>query len=298
MRLSRQGQTLSVLAPAKLNLSLTVLGRRPDGYHNLETVMLSVRLYDSLQFSQAESNSIELDCRNRCRPRLPLANDERNLVIRAARLLQAETGCTRGVKISLTKRIPMEAGLGGGSSDAAATLVALNQFWELGLSQAQLHSLAAQLGSDVNFFLDSAPAAFCTGRGEAIEPVPVAQPLHFMIVKPPFGLSTGKVFQQWWIDRSTSRIEQQAALRALARGDVRRVGQAIINDLQRPAQSLNGQLDEVLNELAKADVPGYGMTGSGSACFALCRDARQAAVLAGRWRQRGLGQVFAVSSGV
>jgi len=297
-----QGDTLSVLTPAKLNLSLDVLGRRPDGFHDLETVMLSIQLTDRLQFSPAPSEEIQLTCSSESSrsgvSRHTLAADDRNLVLRAARLLRDFTGCRSGVRMELLKRIPMEAGLGGGSSDAAATLVGLNRFWKLGLSSAELHPLAARLGSDVNFFLDSPIAAVCTGRGEQVAPIPVGQQLHFVLVKPPFGLSTADVFRRL-AEQSCSGSGSTAEVRqALSAGRIDRLGARISNDLTEAAASLSAKLNQILSELAAEPVWGRGMSGTGSSCFALCRSARQARILARRWGQRGLGQVFAVSSGV
>ncbi|WP_437225545.1 4-(cytidine 5'-diphospho)-2-C-methyl-D-erythritol kinase [Planctomicrobium sp. SH661] len=288
MRLLPQGDSLFVLAPAKINLSLKVLGRRDDGYHELQTVMASVGLYDTLRFAPAEE-SLSLRVHSLCRsvnssPVNEIPVDDRNLVIKAARLLQAETGARRGADITLWKRIPSEAGLGGGSSDAAATLVGLNQFWNLQLNPEQLHALAARLGSDVNFFLDSQAAALCTGRGEKIETVPLPQPFSAVIIKPPSGLSTAKVFQQWSRDQVTSSTPVQTSV--------------IENDLQEPARRLNPEIDQLLARLQRQDVLKAGMTGSGSACFAICRTARQARTLAGRCRSWRMGQVFVVSSGV
>ncbi|HWL08705.1 MAG TPA: 4-(cytidine 5'-diphospho)-2-C-methyl-D-erythritol kinase [Planctomicrobium sp.] len=305
MRLSRQGSSLLVQAPAKLNLSLAVLGRREDGFHQLKTVMLSVRLTDLLRFSPSESGEIELRCHQASRSGTSslLAVDDRNLVIRAARLLREQTGCSQGVSIDLVKRIPMEAGMGGGSSNAAATLVALNRFWNLGLSSHDLHALAAQLGSDVNFFIDSPVAAVCSGRGEEVEPVPVSGPLHFVIVKPPFGLSTPKVFQQWG-ELQQDRGEPESVspqitqtVQELESGRLDRLGESLRNDLTAPAARLDPRLAEILQRLKREDVYGSGMTGSGSACFVLCRNAAQARAIAGRWRHFPYGTVFTVSSG-
>ena len=168
MRICCRGPSLAVHTPAKLNLSLEVLGRRPDGYHELETVMVSIGLYDTLLFTEDRAHETRLRCHSvvtQSRHRSELSSGPDNLIVQAAELLRQTTGCDRGVTIDLWKRIPMQAGLGGGSSDAAATLVGLNRFWQLGLSSSELHDLASQLGSDVNFFLDSPIAANARGVG-------------------------------------------------------------------------------------------------------------------------------------
>jgi len=334
---TQQGRALSVLAPAKLNLLLNVLRRRPDRFHDLETVMLSVRLFDTLEFHPVADDRLELlpTALTAQTPDFPL--DQRNLILRAADRLRETVGIRQGVRVVLTKRIPSEAGLGGGSSDAAATLVGLNRFWKLGLPQKELHRLAAELGSDVNFFLDSVPAALCSGRGERIQPWSVGNALHFVIVKPPVGLSTGKVFEQWgrirqpnstpapMIDAAPDTVSNtvsksntvsntapdpaqapsaaaaQARLSqlksALGAGSVAQVACCMSNDLEPPARSLCPEIHQVLTSL-QGTSSGAAMTGSGSACFLLCRSAGHARSLAGRFRQMQFGQVWTVSSGV
>lgn len=298
MRCSRQGPSLLVRAPGKLNLFLEVLGRRQDGFHELETLMISVRLYDLLRFTPASAGCLELECSSLSRSTATIPAGEQNLVMRAARLLQTECAPRQGVRIWLDKRIPAEAGMGGGSSDAAATLVALNLLWNLGLDSAALHALAARLGSDVNFFLDSAPAAVCTGRGEQIAPIPLGGRFHFVVVKPPSGLSTKRVFQAWSDNPDRPACGIQDAAQAASRGGSRQLSRVLYNSLEVSARRLNDDVAWWLNRLRDMDVWGSGMTGSGSACYAMCRSARQARILAQRCRGWQRGQVFAVSSGV
>jgi 4-diphosphocytidyl-2-C-methyl-D-erythritol kinase len=287
MRMTRQDPFVLVETPAKLNLHLQVLGRRPDGYHALETVMVSLGLFDTLRFAPAVegelrlrqvialSRSAQFDTSPQVLASAP-ATDDGNLVLRAARLLQAETGSTRGAAIDLIKRIPWQAGLGGGSSDAAATLVALNELWQLGLSRAELHPLAARLGSDVNFFLDSLPAAVCRGRGELIEPVPCDQRAWAVVAQPGVGLSTKEVFAKW---------SAEAEFAALSTATVRQwfTGKQGVgacprpyNSLTRPASELRPEVGGLLRVLADAGCRAAGMSGSGSACFGLCASRRQA----------------------
>jgi len=301
MRFSSLGNSLRVLTPAKINLSLRILGRRMDGYHDLQTLMVSIRLYDLLEFSPTKNSDVSLQLQGVTESFQDIPTDGGNLICKAARLLQMETGCQRGVSIFLKKSIPAEAGLGGGSSNAAATLQGLDQFWGLNLGRDRLHELAARLGSDVNFFLDSTPAALCSGRGEKITAVPLQRPLHVVIVKPASGLSTARVFQKWsQLQGSAMPVEMRhrpfgpLAVEPL-RGSFR---DHIINDLETPARILNNEIDRVLKQFSKQDLVGSGMTGSGSACFALCRTARHALAVAGRCRSRRLGRVDVVSSGI
>ena len=278
MRLYRQGSSLVVRTPAKLNLFLDVLGKRPDGYHELETLMVSIGLFDTLRFEPNDSGRLELflsvgspGIPRDLLPLLPL--DERNLILKAAKLLQEVSGVTRGVHITLQKSIPMQAGLGGGSSDAAAALIGLNTFWQLGLRSDQLHLLAAQLGSDVNFFLDSVPLAVCRGRGERILPIPLTRPLHFVLCKPSGGLSTRDVFQQLQMAPPHGSGQIQQALRG---GQVHHIGTQLHNSLEVPARQLSAEVTHTLSAMGRVSQVGYLMTGSGSSCFALCSHQEQA----------------------
>src|SRR6476469_7269340 len=181
-------ETVRVSAPAKVNLFLEVLGKRADGYHEIATLMLAIDLEDELDVAPAESGELSLTCDD---PALPTGPE--NLVLKAASRLRAETGTSAGARIHLRKRIPWAAGLGGGSSDAAAALEGLNELWKLGLSTAALARVGSDIGSDVPFFLNG-PAAWCTGRGEVVTPVKVGKPLDLVLVKPAEGLGTAEVY--------------------------------------------------------------------------------------------------------
>ena len=161
MRSVTLGSAVVVRAPAKVNLFLEVLAKRPDGYHDIATLMLAVRLFDTLVFER-QSEGLRLEC---SRPDLSTGPD--NLIMKAARLLQDKTGCRLGAQIRLVKRIPLAAGLAGGSTDAAAALTGLNQLWQLGCSVQDLAQWSGEIGSDIPFFFHT-PAAWCTGRGEKV----------------------------------------------------------------------------------------------------------------------------------
>lgn len=298
MRIRRQGPALVVDAPAKLNLFLEVLGRRADGFHDLETVMVSIGLYDTLRLIPLASPGIEFRLDLATSAPLPTATvpgDGSNLVVRAAQRLQAEAGVTTGVRIELVKRIPWQAGLGGGSSDAAATLVGLNALWQLGLPKLRLHELAATLGSDVNFFIDSAPLAVCRGRGECVEPLPLERRLDFVIAQPEGGLSTADVFRRW---NATGTVRDLTAWRGLmSRGSRSGVVPAPYNALEPPARELHAGVGRLCRRLDLLGIPGS-MTGSGSACFGVCRNSRHAMRLAAQLRNLEGSRVWAVSSGV
>src|SRR5262245_11989624 len=292
--------TVAVLAPAKLNFFLKILGKRADGYHELETLMVSVGLYDTLLFTDDPSGALHLSCRDGGpRPgaaparEMPQAGPD-NLVWRAAELLRKATGTTRGARIELVKRIPMAAGLGGGSSDAAAALWGLNRLWNLGLSLPELQALGARLGSDVPFFLCSSAAAICRGRGEIVEPLPLPARFWVVIARPPTGLATADVYRRCRPSRMTGTAGELAA--CLCRGRLSAAAARIHNALQEPAEQLNADVTRLKTAFARQPFAGHGMSGSGTGYFGLCRSRRQGVQLAARLRAARLGDVFVACS--
>jgi 4-diphosphocytidyl-2-C-methyl-D-erythritol kinase len=311
MRFRRVGPSLVVHTPAKLNLFLELLGKRLDGYHELETLMVAVDLIDTLTFTEEDSNEIRLQCSglgtgkhgsasnepDPARPEasgegIPLGSD--NLVVRAAQLLREHAGVERGVRVTLVKRIPSAAGLAGGSSDAAATLMALNRFWNLGLGVAELQRLASHLGSDVAFFVDGTSAAVCHGRGEIIEPLDVPLGLHFVIVRPRTGLSTAQVYKHAQVPAEKKSVRDLTA--ALRAGRKSHVGQLFHNALLAPAERLNPEVNQLQSLFSSLPVLGHQMSGSGTAYFGLCESARHARSLAGRLRGARVGRVWVAQS--
>ncbi|MBS0261557.1 MAG: 4-(cytidine 5'-diphospho)-2-C-methyl-D-erythritol kinase [Planctomycetes bacterium] len=291
---------VTLFAPAKLNLFLKVLGKRGDGYHELETLMVSLALYDTLRFHITPSPRLTLSCRDAASCRvggpvreMPGVGDD-NLVLRAARLLQETTGTQYGTHIELFKRIPMAAGLAGGSSDAAATLVGLNRLWNLGYSNNELMSLAARLGSDIPFFLASATAAVCRGRGEIVEPCSIPGPLWFVVARPGTGLSTAEVFRHcrpgsvpWSVDDLVTRLQT---------GRHSTAQKLFYNSLQEPAEQLNPDVTRLRRAFARQPFLGHQMSGSGTSYFGWCRSRRQATQCAARLAAARLGDVFIVSN--
>lgn len=295
--------------PAKLNLYLDVFGRRGDGFHELETLMVPVRLFDSLSISPApldagaERDAIQLNVRARLRGEasdiaqmLPAARD--NLVVRALELLRRHSGCAIGAEVELVKRIPAAAGLGGGSSDAAAALRLANVIWRLGWSQSRLAELAAELGSDVPFFLYGGTAV-CRGRGERVEPVRDATPLHLVLVKPPVDLSTSEVYQAFdknFDASSRTRPQIDALVSALRRGRLVDIGRLMRNSLQAAAATLTPWIERIRSAFDEMDFLGHQLSGSGSAYFGLCRHAQHARRLASILKTRQLGRIYALRS--
>lgn len=297
MLLRQQEGTLVVHTPAKLNLFLEVLGKRTDGYHELEMLMVTVGLYDTLRFTEGSSPDLQLACGWAGPPAfspglLPTGDD--NLVLKAAKMLREVTGTSRGIRIELTKRIPVAAGLAGGSSDCAATLVALNQIWNLELSDEQLREIAARLGSDVAFFLARTPAAICRGRGEIIEPVAQPMRLHFVIAKPASGLSTAEVFRQCRPTNSPRSVRCLAdALRA---GRLGTASKSLHNALQVPAEAMNADVSRLREVFSRLPFAGHQMSGSGTSYFGICSQREQARALAARVRSAGCDYVFVAST--
>ena len=243
--------TLSCPAPAKLNLFLHVLGRRPDGYHLLQTLFRFIDLHDTLHFTLREDGVVH---RANAIEGVP---EEQDLCVRAARLLQNETGCGFGVDIAVEKRIPMGGGLGGGSSDAATTLIALNRLWSLGLSRGRLMQLGLRLGADVPVFVFG-ENAFAEGVGEELQAYPLAA-AWYVVLFPPVHVPTAEIFAHPELTRDTVSI----TMRALAK---RQFEQQLRNDLQ---SVVCGRYPEVGRYIAWLGNFGKAMmTGSGACVFA------------------------------
>ncbi len=314
MHLLRKDSNWEVRAPAKLNLLLEVLAKRGDGFHEIETLMVPIRLFDSLEFCADSTGQIELDCQwattgpglvRACGlmnhfEDVPRGAD--NIVVRAAELLRERSGTTAGASIRLVKRIPAAAGLGGGSSDAAATLAVANIAWNLHWPAERLRALAAELGSDVPFFIRSAScgAAVCRGRGEEVQPVTGLGQLHFVVVKPPAGLSTARVYAESTppsASRATASASQVGAMvDALRRGALATAARLLHNRLQTAAERLSPWIVRLKQEFNRIDCLGHHMSGSGTSYFGICRTARHARRAAGLLRARQVGGVYALSS--
>lgn len=246
-----------VPAPAKLNLFLHINGRRPDGYHLLQSVFTLIDWQDRLHFERVQSSEISRQDLNPNAPALP----QDDLCVRAAQALQAATGCQHGVRIGIDKHIPSQAGMGGGSSDAATTLVALNRLWQLNLSRSDLEAIGLRLGADVPFFIRG-ENAWVEGIGEVITPLQGAAALpiqQLWVVKPHAGVDTPSIFRSPLLQRDTER----ATIGVFAANHYG-FGH---NDLQPVAELLCPQVTQAI-ELLKSYGLHARMTGSGSAVFA------------------------------
>lgn len=291
--------------PAKVNLFLEILGKRPDGYHEIETLLAAISLGDTLVLTSRSDGEIGVDCQwaSGLNPRpsgmpKPASADnsplgdlpppEKNIVWRAIHLLQQRSATGLGAEIRLVKRIPSAAGLGGASSNAAAALVAANQAWRLNWSREQLGELAAELGSDVPFFLRGG-LAMARGRGEHLQPIAFRR-LNLVVVRPPVGLSTPAVYKAC---QPTREPQSSVALQeALRRGNPCEIGRHLYNGLESPAASLTPWIRRLAREFAQVGTCGHIMSGSGSSYFGLFGSARQARRAASVLRGRNVGRVF------
>jgi len=239
--------TLHIQSPAKLNLFLHITGRRPDGYHELQTIFQIIDYADTLIIERRSDGALTLHCD------LDELNTDDNLVLRAARSLQDATGCTQGASIRLQKRIPMGAGLGGGSSNAASTLLALNRLWDTRLDTAQLSSLGLRLGADVPLFVRG-ESAWAEGVGERLSSVSLPA-RFFVVICPDCHVSTRDIFSNEQLTRHTSAIKMAAFLAGHTR-----------NDCENLVRSLYPPVNEALEWLGQHGAAR--MTGTGASIFA------------------------------
>jgi 4-diphosphocytidyl-2-C-methyl-D-erythritol kinase len=258
----RHAAAFSLPAPAKLNLFLHITGRRADGYHLLQTVFQFIEEADILHFSPRDDGQITLT------PELSGVPAEQNLVLRAARLLQAETGCAQGADIRLEKRLPMGGGIGGGSSDAATALLGLNRLWSLGRGEDRLAALGLRLGADVPVFVRGR-AAFAEGVGEHLSPVQIPEP-YYLVLTPNAHVSTAEVFNHADLTRSTPAITLAAFLGGGGPKSLR-------NDCENVVRKLAPEVDAALTWLAAHGTAR--MTGTGACCFLECADRESAEAL-------------------
>ena len=289
-----------VHAPAKLNLSLAVLARRADGFHEIESLMVPVSLHDTLRVRVIDSADIRLRVEFGGRLAQPAAAalrrdvpaDDSNLVVRAARLLAAEAGVAKGLDIELVKEIPSGAGLGGGSSDAAAILMAAADAWGLDWPRQRLASLSSRIGSDIPFFFAAGPA-IAGGRGEQVTSVSGIPPLPAVIACPAAGLSTAAVYTGC-LPEEARRGDAARLAAALADGRQREAHDCMHNTLEPPARALCPDVSRLLDDMVRAGAVRPMLTGSGSACFALTRTAMEAGRIAARLDAAGWPGVFPV----
>lgn len=269
---------------AKINLNLRVLGKRPDGFHELFTVFQTVSLHDSLSFS--ENEDIRLTCDDTSIP-----TDQRNLVVKAANLLKERSGIRLGVLLHLKKRIPAPGGLGGGSSNAAIALIGLSKLWKLDLSADDLQTMACELGSDVPYFLTGG-TAIGSGRGTQIEPIEDLQVPHLLIVTPNVRVSTPDAFKS--LDAPNLTTSDAERILIVCRFEARKLDllqSVLTNDMEPAVFAAYPEIERVKHTLLRLGAVGAMMSGSGASVFAVFdkEETRQTALKAlgneANWRK-------------
>ena len=260
---------MQVLAPAKINLSLRILGRRSDGFHEIKTLIAPISLYDEIQIEQRSGKKgIDFRCND-----LSMPKGDDNLAVRAAKVFFEKTKVAAAVSIELKKKIPHGAGLGGGSSDAASTLLALNELFEANFPDETLSKMAETIGSDVPFFVFQSAAA-CKGRGELVSPTRLRERLSLLLLNPEFGVPTQWAYSRWRDSRAIPGVPDAAQ---------EFHGQTLVNDLERPVFEKFISLAQLKMWLLKQpEVRAALMSGSGSTVFAVLRDRADADLLAKR----------------
>jgi len=253
---------LLIRAPAKLNLSLLIAGKRPDGYHEIETVMAKVDWYDELLFEPARHDRIELVCKG---PRWA-PQGEANLVFQACQMLYDSAGASPGIKVTLTKNIPAESGLGGGSSDAAAALIGLNRFAKFGVGADKLFEIAARLGSDVPFFL-AGPLALCRGRGEKIEEFAEEFAFQAILVLPRISVSTKRVYENYVHNHELYDKFSRKINKFIAEKKIDLLTKMCANMLEKSSFQLYEPLTDLKFRIEDLCIGPVGLSGSGSAMY-------------------------------
>ena len=280
---------MKVKARAKINLSLDVLGARPDGYHEILTVMQTLVLHDVLEVDASPGGHIEVACSDPGVPEGP-----GNLVYRAAELLGWECGCPGGAKIYIKKNIPVAAGLAGGSSNAAAALRALNSLWELNIKESHIFSIGEKIGSDVPFCL-MGKTALAGGRGERLTPLPSFSGVGVVLVKPPFGVSTARVYSLYDSCPGAPSPDSRWIIRAIESADLKAVAGLLTNALERVTIPMHPEIEEIKRALLSSGAAGSLMSGSGPTVFGLFRDAEEASYVASRLKLPGC-QIIATAT--
>jgi 4-diphosphocytidyl-2-C-methyl-D-erythritol kinase len=277
---------MRVQAPAKLNVRLKVTGLRTDGYHELVSIMIPVSLFDSLDVTVADHGGVKLTCRG-----FSVPEDESNLVVRAAASFMAGADIEKGLDLRLTKRIPVAAGMGGGSSDAAATLLALNAIWEGAVSPQALHDLGSRIGADVPFFLYGKPA-LARGIGDILDPIGEWPEWFYVIVAPPVQISTAWVYGNFQLKKLT-RDESDYIKVNLGHHTVH-ISEILENDLETVTSASFPIIDTIKRALIEAGAEGALMTGSGPSVFGVFRSLKRAESAKKHLISRNLGDIFVV----
>lgn len=266
-----------MFAYAKINLALAIVSRREDGYHELETIMQSIDLHDTVQIQR---KGLGLVCR--CGE----LSGSQNLAYKAAEIFLRYWGKLEGIEIIIEKNIPLEAGLAGGSSDAATTLRALNELFSQPFNQDKLLEMAAECGADVPFCLIGG-TMLATGKGEKLESLPAVPLLHLVLVKPDAGISTSQAYRRFDAEGMYSRLKREKWVTALSNVDINELAKLLHNDLEQASTEIVQEISVIKKLLLEQGCLGALMSGSGSAVFGIARDKEHAAKVVNDFRERG-----------
>lgn len=278
---------LIVNAQAKINLTLDITGKRPDNYHEVAMVMQAIELSDQIKFSEeAKGTGITLSCNV---PGLPCG--ERNLAYRAAQLFLEQFAIKQGVSLELTKKIPIAAGLAGGSTDAAAVLISLNKLFGTGLAQKDLCQMGAKLGSDVPFCIQGG-TKLATGRGEILESLPSMPECHVVLAKPPVKVSTAWAYQNYRAEKVSKHPDTTGIITCLERGDLTGIGRLLCNVLESVTMNRYTEIARIKGLMLKQGAMASLMSGSGPTVFGLTPDPQKAAYIAEKLRALTSAQVI------
>ena len=277
-------------AYAKINLFLEILGKRDDGFHELVTVMQEVDIFDDLAFEEIGEDCISIVCSDST---IPVNND--NLIWKAADLFRNRCKIRNGVRIHLEKRIPVGAGLGGGSSDAAATFKGLNMLWQTGRDDIELMDMAGEIGSDIPFFIKG-NTAVCKGRGEVVTPVSINAEYVYVIVYPNLKINTSSIYKNLKLGLTKEMKDVNFFLNQLNGNDLAVIGKALFNRLGQTIYGLHPDLLKLKNILEGFNFCGVQVSGSGSALFGLCERRCDAEEIREELNKLGSVKVFVVSN--
>ncbi len=280
-------QRVEERAYAKINIGLDVLRRRPDGYHEVKMIMQTVDIYDDLMLERTSGPGIQLKTDN---AQLPTNRD--NLICRAAALLMEEKKIAEGVKITLTKRIPIAAGMAGGSSDAAATMRGLNALFDMGYSEKDLQRLGVKLGADIPYCIVGG-TMLSEGIGEILTPLPAPPKAHLVVAKPDINVSTAFVYGNLHVERLKDHPDIDGMAKALSQGDLQGVCERMGNVLETVTVKEYPVIDQIKNLMRKMGAANALMSGSGPTVFGIFTDSKQAQAAAAAMEEHALaGQIF------
>lgn len=280
--------TLTLLAPAKLNLFLEVINRRKDNYHNLETVMQKVDIFDTIQMTKAKG-WLSVTANN------SLPTDKRNTVVKALEILRKRHKFQDGLNVKITKKIPIAGGFGGGSSDAASALIGANKILGLKLAKKELNEIAKKVGADVPFFLGSS-TALCVGRGDVIKKSIKTRQMHYVVVMPRVHNLTKEIYENLSLSLTEPRTKSSIFCKYLRGNSIENLGRHLFNRLEEPAFRMKPELSRIKRTMQGIGFCGVSMTGSGSAIYGLCKSRKEAMQKAKLVRRQKLGKVLVLAS--